>query len=150
MELETFKIKINWHRTTNDFGYDTFNRNHTVEFSGNQLLNNSSAPTYKGNADMSNPEELLASAASSCHMLTFLAVASKSGYIVDSYEDEAVAYLELNEQKQMTVSKIYLHPTINFSGDKIPDAEKLKSLHEKAHRNCFIANSIKSHVEVIF
>ncbi len=148
--MESFKINTKWTRKSNDFSFDHYNRSHAIIFSGNQLLQNSAAPAYKGDENMSNPEELLASAVSSCHMLTFLAVASKSGYTVDSYEDDAVAILEKNENNVISVTKITLHPTINFSGEKIPDEEKLKSLHEKAHKNCFIANSVKCAVDVVF
>ena len=148
--MESFKINTKWTRKSDDFNFDHYNRSHAIIFSGNQLLLNSAAPTYKGDENMSNPEELLASAVSSCHMLTFLAVASKSGYTVDSYEDDAVAFLEKNESNVVSVTKIILHPDIKFSGEKIPDEEKLKGLHDKAHRNCFIANSVKCAVEVVF
>jgi organic hydroperoxide reductase OsmC/OhrA len=148
--METFKIKINWKKTSEDFAFDNYNRAHQITFSGNQLLNNSAAVTYNGDENMSNPEELLASAISSCHMLTFLAVASKSGFDVESYDDDAVAYLQTNEDKITSVTNVYLHPTIKFVGAKIPDADKIKSMHEKAHRNCFIANSVKCAVEVVY
>jgi organic hydroperoxide reductase OsmC/OhrA len=147
--MNAFKIELNWKRTTENFEYNSFNRNHTVKFSGDQSLRNSAAPEYMGNADTANPEELLASSASSCHMLTFLAVASKMGYVVDSYADSAEALLNKNEEGRLAVTEIKLKPVIVFSGTKIPDADQLKSLHEKAHRNCFIANSIKSKVNIL-
>lgn len=143
----TFKVDLNWKRSK-DFTYDHFNRNHTLMFSGQQYLNNSSAPEYLGNGDMANPEELLASALASCHMLTFLAVASKSGYIVDTYNDQAVATLDKNEEGKLAITVIDLKPIVEFSGEKTPSDDQLKSLHEKAHRNCFIANSIRSKVNI--
>lgn len=144
-----YHIDLNWKRTTEDFAYEKFNRNHTLSFSGKQLLNNSAAPEYLGNSDTANPEELLASALASCHMLTFLAVASKSGYIVDSYADYAEAILDKNEEGRLAITVINLKPMIVFSGEKKPTDEQLKSLHEKAHRNCFIANSIKTKVNIL-
>ena len=144
----TFKIDLNWKRAK-EFTYENFNRNHTLMFSGQQYLNNSAAPEYLGNADMANPEELLASALASCHMLTFLAVASKSGYIVDSYNDQATATLDKNEEGKLAITTIDIKPVIEFSGAKIPTDDQLKSLHEKAHRNCFIANSIKTKVNIL-
>ncbi len=144
---QTFQIDLKWKRTS-EFTYELLNRNHTIIFSGNQTLNNSAAPDYLGNADMSNPEELLVSALASCHMLTFLAVASKSGYIIENYEDLARAHLEKNEEGRLAITIIDLNPVIIFGGEKKPTAEQLKSLHEKAHRNCFIANSIKSIVNI--
>jgi organic hydroperoxide reductase OsmC/OhrA len=144
---QTFQIDLKWKRTS-EFTYELLNRNHTIKFSGNQTLNNSAAPDYLGNADMSNPEELLASALASCHMLTFLAVAAKSGYIIENYEDLARAHLEKNEEGRLAITVIDLTPVVIFGGEKKPTAEQLKSLHEKAHRNCFIANSIKSIVNI--
>jgi peroxiredoxin-like protein len=143
--MSTFKISVNWKNT---FTLEGYNRDHVVHYSGNQSLQNSSAPDFSGNTNMANPEELLASALASCHMLTFLAICSKSRLLVESYDDQAVAVLEKNEDGKMAVTKITLHPKIKFTGDQIPDAEKIKSLHDKAHHNCFIANSIKCHVEV--
>jgi organic hydroperoxide reductase OsmC/OhrA len=143
-----FHVNLIWNRT-NEFTYDKFNRDHTVEFSGHQLLNTSAAADYLGNPNMANPEELLASALSSCHMLTFLAVASKSGYIVESYTDYSAATLDKNEEGKLSITTIDLKPIIVFSGAKIPDEIQLKSLHDKAHRNCFVANSIKTKVNIL-
>ncbi len=147
--MSSYNIELNWKRTSEDFSYEKFNRTHTIEFSGNQLVRNSSAPDYLGNTDTANPEELIAAALSSCHMLTFLVIASKSGYIVDSYSDMTEAKLEKNEEGKIAVTVINLKPTIVFSGSKTPDVDQLKSLHEKAHRNCFVANSIKSKVNIL-
>lgn len=147
--MSTYNIRLSWKRSTEDFAYDKFNRHHSLTFSGDQELRNSSAPEYLGNTDTANPEELLASALASCHMLTFLAVASKMGYTIDSYSDEAVAHLNKNEEGRLAVTEITLKPVILFSGEKIPDGDQLHSLHEKAHRNCFIANSIKTKVTIL-
>jgi organic hydroperoxide reductase OsmC/OhrA len=149
MANNLFSIDLNWIRESSDFQYDHFNRGHTLRFSGNQNLKNSAAPEYLGNEDMANPEELIASALASCHMLTFLAVASKSGYTVNSYTDHATATLDKNEEGKMAITIIDLKPVISFQGPKIPDETQLKSLHEKAHRNCFIANSIKTKVNIL-
>ena len=147
--MSTFKINVKWNRTTSDFNFETYVRDHVITYSGNQTLNSSSAPDFKGNANLTNPEEILASALATCHMLTFFAVTSKSGYTVDSYEDDAVAILDKNAEGKMAVTEIILHPVVKFSGEKLPDQEKIKSMHDKAHHNCFIANSIKSHVQVV-
>lgn len=144
--MSSFKIAIRWKNT---FTTQAYIQDHNVFFSGNQELHTSAAKDYSGNENMANPEELLASALASCHMLTFLAICSKSKILVESYEDAAEAVLEKNEEGKIAITKIFLHPNISFKGDNIPDAEKIKSLHNKAHHNCFVANSIKCHVEVI-
>ena len=143
--MSTFKIKTSWQNT---FTKESYIRYHKTYVSGKQEINTSAAEDYSGNPNMTNPEELLAAALASCHMLTFLAISLKSGFLVESYDDEAWALLDKNDEGMLSITKITLHPQIKFKGDKLPDAEKIISMHEKAHKNCFIANSIKCLVEV--
>jgi organic hydroperoxide reductase OsmC/OhrA len=81
-------------------------------------------------------------------MLWFLSLAAKRGFVVDSYVDDAFGVMEKNEAGKMAITRITLRPNIQFSGDKVPSAEDLKSLHHTAHEECFIANSLKSEVVV--
>jgi len=146
--MSEHKISLAWKRTTPDFAYETYDRTHTVMFEGGQTVQASAAAQYLGKAEYANPEELLAASLSACHMLTFLAIAAKSRYVVDSYEDETTAILDKNAEGAMAVTKIVLRPKAVFSGEKKPDAAQLKSLHDKAGKNCFIESSIKSEVVV--
>ena len=82
-------------------------------------------------------------------MLTFLALASNKGFIVDSYEDAAVGHLEKNASGKLAVTRVELHPKIVYSGAKQPNDSDLEWLHDKAHRECFIANSVTTEVKVI-
>jgi len=75
-----------------------------------------------------------------------LSLAAKRGFVVDSYVDEAFGVMEKNETGKLAITRITLRPDIQFSGDKVPSAEELKSLHHTAHEECFIANSLKSEV----
>lgn len=147
--MSSYTITLEWKQDSSDFSYEKYNRHHTVAFSGDQSLNNSASPEYFGNSNMSNPEELLASALASCHMLTFLAIASKSGYNIQSYNCKAEAILGKNDEGRMSVTEITLTPEIVYNGDKRPSDDQLKSLHEKAHKNCFIAQSLKTKVNVL-
>lgn len=133
--------KVTWKRTTPDFAYETYDRTHTVVYGGGSLISASAAPEFAGKKELTNPEEMLAAALSSCHMLTFLAVAAKSRLIVDSYIDNAVAKLDKNANGKMAVTHIRLNPKVTWGGEA-PSPDKIKSLHEKAHANCFIANSL--------
>ena len=81
-------------------------------------------------------------------MLWFLAIAGKSGYIVDDYSDQASGLMSKNDEGKLAISEVTLKPKTCFSGDKIPDREQLEKLHEKAHRNCFIANSVTSEIKI--
>lgn len=146
--MSEHRVSLAWKRTTQDFAYDTYDRTHTVMFNGGLTLEASAAPEYLGKEEYANPEELLAASLASCHMLTFLAIAAKSRYIVDSYEDEATAVLGKNAAGEMAVVKVILKPKAVFSGEKQPDAAQLKGLHDKAGKNCFIESSIKSEVVV--
>ena len=146
--MSEHRIELKWARGERVFAYDGFSRAHSVQFSGGQSLQASSAPDYFGDAALANPEELLIAALSSCHMLTFLAVAAKRGHTVERYADAAVGVLEKNSEGKFAVTRVTLHPTIEFGGDKRPSAEELAGLHHKAHQHCMIANSVKTEVIV--
>jgi organic hydroperoxide reductase OsmC/OhrA len=146
--MSEHRIAVRWKRESADFSYETYNRSHVLRFEGGQEILASSAPEFFGKAEQANPEEMLAAALSSCHMLTFLAIAARSRLIVESYQDQAIAVLEKNEAGKQAVTRVLLRPVIVFSGSEIPDAEKIKQMHEKAHRNCFIANSVACQVIV--
>ena len=144
--MSEHKVKINWLNKGEDFSYKGYDRTHTWEFEGGKTMQASAAPEYMGNIEFINPEEALAAALSSCHMMTFLFLASKNKYVVESYTDESVAILEKNEHSKMAVTKLYLRPKITFKGEKIPDQETINQLHEKAHEECFIANSVLTEI----
>jgi len=82
-------------------------------------------------------------------MLTFLALASHKGFVVDGYEDHAAGFVEKNAQGKLAVTRVELRPKIAFSGSKTPTAADMESLHEKAHRECFIANSVTTEVRIV-
>ena len=109
----------------------------------------SAAPAYLGNPQRVDPEAAFVAALSSCHMLTFLALASNKGFVVDSYEDAAVGHLEKNANGKLAITRVDLHPKIAYSGAKQPAAADLDWLHDKAHKECFIANSVTTEVKVI-
>ena len=142
------KITLEWKRETEAFTYDTYNRDHTWSFEGGSKLTASAAPGYRGNPALVNPEEAFVAALSSCHMLTFLAVAAKRKFVVDTYSDHAVGVLEKNATGKLAVTRVILRPSVAFSGSITPTKEQLAALHEEAHRGCFIANSVTTDVMV--
>ncbi|MCA9406667.1 MAG: OsmC family protein [Candidatus Omnitrophica bacterium] len=146
--MSEHKVIVRWKRTSEDFNYETYSRDHEVEFEGGIKINASAAPSFKGNAAYVDPEEAFVGALSSCHMLTFLAVAAYKKIIIDQYDDQAVGYLEKNAEGKMVVKRVELNPVVKFSGNEVPDQEAIKLLHEKAHQQCFIANSVKTEVTV--
>jgi|TARA_R110002126_G_scaffold49253_2_gene136523 organic hydroperoxide reductase OsmC/OhrA len=141
-----FKLTVNWQSSPSEEG--EFNRDHEVKFGTGQSIQASSAPEYKGNADKVNPEESLLAALSSCHMLTFLAIAHLKRLPVASYVDNATADLGKNEAGKVAVVKMTLAPKVTFAQGVDVDEETLAKIHEKAHANCFIANSLACEVEI--
>jgi organic hydroperoxide reductase OsmC/OhrA len=93
-----------------------------------------------------DPEEAFVAAISSCHMLWFLSLAAKAGWVIDDYRDAAVGIMELNAQRQMAVTVVTLRPAVRYGGERRPDAAEQARLHHEAHASCFIANSVKSEV----
>lgn len=95
-----------------------------------------------------DPEEGFVGSLSSCHLLSFLTAAAKAGFQVTHYEDDAVGILDKNEQGRIAVTRVLLQPMVTFGGDRKPTIDELRQLHEKANRDCFIANSVKTQIIV--
>jgi organic hydroperoxide reductase OsmC/OhrA len=81
-------------------------------------------------------------------MLTFLYLAAKQGFQIDSYEDEAIGVMTKNDNGVPWISSVTLNPKIIFSGEKIPKPADKEQLHHLAHEQCFIANSVKTEIAV--
>lgn len=146
--MSEHKAQINWKKSIESFDYDKYNRDHIIMFNTKNAINASAAGELKGNPDNVDPEQQLTASLSSCHMLTFLAIASRKKYVVDSYQDNPIGVMEKNETGMLSVTKVTLYPKAVFSGDRIPTADELNGLHESAHKYCVIANSIKTPVEI--
>ena len=147
--MSEHKATIRWSRGDKDFTYKTYNRDHAWKFPNGVEVPASATPAYLGNPQRVDPEAALVAALSSCHMLTFLAVACNRGFVVESYEDEAIGHLEKNAAGKMAITRVDLHPKIAFGGAKTPTAADLEWLHDKAHKECFIANSVTTEVHVV-
>ena len=151
--MSEYSAVIRWARGDDEaFSDNQYSRGHTWEFDGGITVPASSSPhvvplpfSVEANVD---PEEAFIAALSSCHMLTFLGIAAKQKYVIDSYVDDAVGVLEEDESGRSSVTKVTLRPDIVFSGSKIPTAKQLDKLHHLAHKNCFIANSVKTEIVV--
>jgi len=146
--MSEHKATISWSRQGKDFGYKNYSRDHVWRVNSNEVPASATA-AYLGNAQRVDPEAALVAALSSCHMLTFLALASNKGFVVDGYEDQAVGHLEKNAAGKMAVTRVELRPKITFGGTKQPTAADLDWLHDKAHHECFIANSVTTDVKVV-
>ncbi|HXV35880.1 MAG TPA: OsmC family protein [Myxococcota bacterium] len=139
---------VSWERRSIDFSYDSYPRDHSWDFGHGLRVEASAAPDFHGDPAKVDPERALVAAVSSCHMLTFLAIAARRRLVVDSYTDSAVGYLEKNDAGKLCITRVALHPEIVFAGDTAPSASELDKLHHLAHENCFIANSVRAAVSV--
>jgi organic hydroperoxide reductase OsmC/OhrA len=144
-DVSEHRVSVRWIRETADFAVAGYNRDHVWRFEGGQEVPASAAPAYLGSADRVDPEEAYVAALSSCHMLTFLAVAARKRLVVDRYEDDAVGHLEKNDDGKLAITRVTLRPRVAFAGHA-PDAAGLAKIHERAHAECFIANSVRTEV----
>jgi organic hydroperoxide reductase OsmC/OhrA len=144
---------IAWTCTSPDFLKGAYSREHTWTFDGGLVIPASPSPAvvrapYSNPANI-DPEEAYVASISSCHMLTYLYLASKTGFQVDSYRDDAVGEMATNEKGIPWVSSVALHPAIAYSGEKRPTEADEDRLHHLSHEQCFIANSVKSEITVV-
>jgi organic hydroperoxide reductase OsmC/OhrA len=146
--MSEHKVTLKWERAGAEFSYQKYPRDHTWSFDGGHTMTATAAPAYLGNPANVDPEEAFVASLSSCHMLTFLAIACKQKFVLDSYEDEAVGHMEKNADGKMAITRVELRPQIRWHGDRIPSAQELDKMHHSAHENCFIANSVKTDVTV--
>ena len=145
--MSVHKSTLTWSRNGRDFNYKAYSRDHLWQFENGIEVPASAAPDYLGNPQRIDPETALVAALSSCHMLTFLWVASKRGFVVAHYRDEAVGVMTKNERGKAWVSKVTLAPHIEWS-EQTPTAEELAALHHAAHDDCFIANSVTTEIVI--
>jgi organic hydroperoxide reductase OsmC/OhrA len=146
--MSEHKVALKWARGDAEFSYQKYPRDHTWSFDGGYTVIATAAPAYLGNPAHVDPEEAFVASLSSCHMLTFLAIACKQKFVIDSYEDEAVGHLEKNTEGKLAITRVELHPRIKWGGDRKPSAEELDKMHHASHENCFIANSVRTEVTV--
>ncbi len=149
--MHRYEARISWSRNGEKFSDNRYSRGHEWSFDGGAKVAASSSPSIVpapySVVEAVDPEEALVASASSCHMLWFLSVAARRGFVVDSYLDEAFGVMEKNPAGKLAFSRITLRPRIEF-WQKAPSAEELAALHHAAHDECFIANSLKCEVAV--
>lgn len=145
--MSEYGATVAWHLAPDaSFDYETFDRSHEWTFAGGEVVQASGSPEYFGTASRVNPDEAVIAATASCHMLTFLSIAAKQRLKVLSYVDRPRGVVEKNEEGRLAITRIELRPRVVFETD--PDAAALKKLHDAAHRNCFVANSLRAEVTV--
>jgi organic hydroperoxide reductase OsmC/OhrA len=146
--MSALAIELHWQRAEPALQTGKYSNAHTVQYNGTHDVQVDAAPDWGGDPDHTNPEQALAAALSSCHMMTFLALCAKAGWPVASYHDYAEAHLGKNARGQMSVTRIALHPVVRFDTGFAVDAAELEQMQHRAHRYCFVANTLDDSVEV--
>lgn len=144
-DVHRYSAVVSWAGSTGA-GYDAYDRAHQASAPPAAAgLTLASDPAFRGDPSLLNPEQLVVLAASSCQLLSFLAVAARARIDVVAYEDRAEGEMP-EDDKPVRLTRIVLRPRITVAGD-VAD-ERLNHLSEVAHRECFIANSLKTEVVV--
>jgi organic hydroperoxide reductase OsmC/OhrA len=133
-----------------DFAKGRYSRGHTVSFDGGTVVPASASPHVVGKWAVEaavDPEEMLVAALSNCHMLSFLHIARLAGFTIASYADHAEGLMGEIASGRQAVTKVTLHPQIEWTG-RTPEKEELDRMHHEAHEVCFIANSVKTQVTI--
>jgi organic hydroperoxide reductase OsmC/OhrA len=141
---------IVWQRNGAIFTDNRYSRGHRWQFDGGIEVPASSSPHVVrlplSVAAAVDPEEAFVAALSSCHMLGFLSIAAKRGFLVESYRDEAVGEMAKNAAGRLAMAQVTLRPAVVFGGEKRPSPAEIDAMHHEAHEQCFIANSVKTDV----
>lgn len=148
--VANYGATITWRRNGVAFSNKKYSRAHTWKFDGGAEVAASSSPhvvplPFSDPAGV-DPEEAFVASLSSCHMLWFLSIACKRGYVVESYEDAADGLMEKNAEGKLAVTLVRLRPKVAFAGSNVPDEEAFQAMHHDAHVECFIANSVKTEI----
>ena len=146
--MSNLAIELHWQRAEPDFQHGKYSAEHLVRYNNSYEVQVDAAPDWGGKPENTNPEQALASALSSCHMMTFLALSAKAGWPVASYHDYAEAHLGKNAKGQMSVTRIDLHPVVRFDTGFEVDNTALAEMQDRAHRYCFIANTLADSVDI--
>ena len=148
--MAQYTSTVLWRRDSAAFTDHRYSRRHTWQFDGGAVVPASSSPQvvplpYSDPAGV-DPEEAFVASLSSCHMLWFLDIAARAGWVVDSYHDEALGVMARNADGQLAMTRVTLRPAVRFTPEHSPALAELQDLHHRAHASCFIANSVKTEV----
>jgi organic hydroperoxide reductase OsmC/OhrA len=138
----SYAVTVTW---TGNLGegtrhYRGYSRNHSVATAGRPDLLGSSDPTFHGDRDRWNPEQLMVAALSQCHMLSFLHVCVNDGVVVTGYVDEASGHMTTDPDGSGRFTQVLLRPRVTVAEPGMVAAAQ--HAHGRAHRLCFIANSV--------
>ena len=142
---------VEWTRGDQAFVDNRYARAHVWRFDGGAVVPGSSAPSNVplpySDAAAVDPEEAMVASLSSCHMLWFLALAAKAGWVVDRYLDEASGELDRIDGGPRHLARVMLRPVTSFSGRQ-PSQTELDAIHHAAHEHCEMAHTVRSTITI--
>ena len=143
---------VEWKRDEYTFRDNRYSRVHTWRFDGGAEVRASSSPHIvpepMSDATAVDPEEAFVASLSSCHMLWFLSIAAKRGFVVDEYVDKAVGVMGRGDEGKLVMLEVRLQPATSWDGNDLPTDVEVEEMHQQAHEECFIANSVRTKVSV--
>ncbi|MEN9988527.1 MAG: hypothetical protein RLZZ585_1566 [Bacteroidota bacterium] len=142
----TYELTTVWTGNNGDGNKNvrTYDRSHTVSIKGKPDLYLTTDNAAVGDQSKLNPEDLLVSAISSCHMLSYLYLCSLDGIIVTAYTDNAIGIMIENANSGGSFKEVKLNPQVHVATESM--VAKAMELHHKAHEICYIANSVNFEV----
>lgn len=148
--MSTYLADLLWERGEQEFTGLRYSRRHRIRFDGGAEVLASSSPSVvplpASDPAGIDPEEAFVASLASCHMLWFLSIAAKRGFVVDRYEDAATGELGPDTEGRQAMTRVTLRPRVVFPDGTRPTDEELDAMHHEAHQECYIANSVKTEV----
>jgi organic hydroperoxide reductase OsmC/OhrA len=141
-KTHSYSIRTLWTGNSGEgtTSYRSYRRDHELSAPGKVVIPASSDPSFRGDPKRYNPEELLVASLSGCHMLWYLHLCAVSGIVVQDYTDDATGKMVETEDGNGHFEEVILKPTVRVNPDA--NVQLCRELHEKAHKLCFIANSM--------
>src|SRR2546423_13205007 len=135
--MSIYMADVHWERNNETSTDNRYSRKHVWRFDGGIEVPGSASPHVVplplSASEAIDPEEAFVVSLSSCHMLWFLSLAAKEGFVVDSYTDQASGWMEKNAAGKLAMTKVVLHPAARFSGESLPSRIQIEELHHQAH-----------------
>jgi organic hydroperoxide reductase OsmC/OhrA len=150
--MSNYFATITWSRNGQTFTDNRYKRAHLWHFDGEETIRASSSPhvvpSPLSDPSAVDPEEAFVASISSCHMLWFLSIAAKRGFVIENYEDKAEGLMEKDNNGRLAFTQVTLCPRVIYQNGSSPSVEEDAEMHRQAHEECFIANSVKTKIKV--
>lgn len=150
--MHSYQATVHWKLDDQSFTENKYSRKHSWTFDGGLTVPASASPQVVPapltDSSAIDPEEAFVASLSSCHMLWFLSIASKKGYLVEDYKDQANGFMEQNKEGKWAITQVILNPDVHFGNKYRPKRVVFDQIHRQAHQECFIAHSVKTEITI--